>query len=224
MDENAQPNPIRINIGCGDVPASGWLNYDNSLTVRLASIPGLAWVLARGGFFSPRQHQFIEAVRKHGIRYADAVAKIPHSDNSVDVVYTCHMLEHLDRREAVQFLAETMRVLKPGGILRVVVPDLKLHARNYLEDDDADRFLDAVMLSTPSPEGFLSRIKLLIVGHRHHLWMYDEKSISGLIEVCGFSEVKSLRPGETRIPFPDGLDLYERSEESIFVEAVKPVS
>ena len=57
---------------------------------------------------------------------------IPFSDNSFDVVYHSHVLEHLSKSEAEPFLKECYRVIRPQGVLRVVVPDLEDIARMYL--------------------------------------------------------------------------------------------
>jgi len=66
-------------------------------------------------------------VRKH-----DLTKGIPLPDNSVDVVYHAHILEHFDRTGGLRFLRECFRVLNEGGIIRVVVPDLERIARLYL--------------------------------------------------------------------------------------------
>lgn len=58
---------------------------------------------------------------------------IPFPDNSFDVVYHSHLLEHFTTIEAESFLKECYRVLRPQGILRVVVPDLEQITRTYLE-------------------------------------------------------------------------------------------
>lgn len=63
---------------------------------------------------------------------------IPFDADSVDVCYSSHVLEHLRPNEAETFLREQHRVLKPGGTLRVVVPDLEQICRLYL------RYLDEV--------------------------------------------------------------------------------
>lgn len=69
---------------------------------------------------------------------------IPFHDNEFDVVYHSHLLEHFSREQAAEFIKECYRVLKPNGILRVVVPDLEKIARIYLEkleernEDDYD--------------------------------------------------------------------------------------
>ena len=57
---------------------------------------------------------------------------IPYDDNSFDVVYHSQVLEHIPKNEAAKFIGECYRVLKPGGIIRVVVPDLENIVREYL--------------------------------------------------------------------------------------------
>lgn len=56
----------------------------------------------------------------------------PYPDNQFDVVYHSQVLEHIPKDKAVGFLRECLRVLKPGGVLRVVVPDLENIAVEYL--------------------------------------------------------------------------------------------
>ncbi|WP_103667505.1 methyltransferase domain-containing protein [Pseudanabaena sp. BC1403] len=57
---------------------------------------------------------------------------IPFPEQSFDIVYHSHMLEHLSKADAKIFMEECYRVLRPQGILRVVVPDLEQIARMYL--------------------------------------------------------------------------------------------
>ncbi|NJM48554.1 MAG: methyltransferase domain-containing protein [Alkalinema sp. RU_4_3] len=57
---------------------------------------------------------------------------IPNPDESFDVVYHSHVLEHFSQAQAQAFLKECFRVLKPGGVIRVVIPDLEQIAQNYL--------------------------------------------------------------------------------------------
>jgi predicted SAM-dependent methyltransferase len=58
---------------------------------------------------------------------------LPYADGVVDLVYSSHLLEHLSPEQAEALLKDSLRVLKPGGIVRVVVPDLEALARRYLE-------------------------------------------------------------------------------------------
>lgn len=57
---------------------------------------------------------------------------IPFGDNYFNVVYHSHVLEHFEQNDAVLFIKECFRVLKPKGILRIVVPDLQRIAEIYL--------------------------------------------------------------------------------------------
>ena len=58
---------------------------------------------------------------------------LPLADGSCDATYSSHVLEHLSASESLPFLAEQHRVLKPGGVLRVVVPDLESICNHYLQ-------------------------------------------------------------------------------------------
>ena len=77
------------------------------------------------------------------VRAANLIEGIPFETGTFDVVYHSQVLEHIPKDNAPAFLAECLRVLRPGGILRVVVPDLEDMAREYL------RLLDQ-SLSNPS--------------------------------------------------------------------------
>jgi SAM-dependent methyltransferase len=58
---------------------------------------------------------------------------LPFCDREFDVVYHSHVLEHLTPDQGVRMIEECFRVLRPGGIMRVVVPDLERIAQLYLE-------------------------------------------------------------------------------------------
>jgi predicted SAM-dependent methyltransferase len=68
-----------------------------------------------------------------GVRAHDLRKGIPYPDESFDVVYHSHVLEHFQKKSAHGFLRECYRVLRPGGILRVALPDLEQIVRGYLE-------------------------------------------------------------------------------------------
>lgn len=63
----------------------------------------------------------------------DITRGLPFDDNSLDAVYHSHVLEHLSPTAGQQLIAECYRVLRPGGVLRIVVPDLEQIAKLYLE-------------------------------------------------------------------------------------------
>lgn len=66
----------------------------------------------------------------------DVTQGIPFSDDQFDVVYHSHILEHLDPEQGRELISECYRVLKPGGVLRIVVPNLEEIAKLYLSMHD----------------------------------------------------------------------------------------
>ena len=211
-----------INIGCGQSPTLGWRNYDNSWSIKLAVKPLLTAVLQGLGMLSDHQRQFISFAKKENILWANAVQKIPEQSGSVDVVYSSHMIEHIERKDVKGFLGETRRILKSGGQIRIAVPDIRYHVENYLQDEDADKFIEITHLTRNRPRTILERMKYLLVGDRNHLWMYDGNSLCQLLLAAGFADVQVMPSGTTTIVKPGQLDLKERSPESVFVEAVNP--
>jgi predicted SAM-dependent methyltransferase len=89
-----------------------------------------------------------------GVVVHDISKGLPFTDHSFDVVYHSHVLEHLRYSDATAFITECLRVTVPGGILRVVVPDLEGICRLYLEnlasaergDEEAARRYDWIVL------------------------------------------------------------------------------
>lgn len=79
-----------------------------------------------------------ESVRAH-----DLQQPLPLEDESCDAVYHSHVMEHLPKQKAPEFLAECFRVLVPGGVVRVAVPDLEGIVRAYLKELDAAAAGDA---------------------------------------------------------------------------------
>jgi len=209
----------RLNVGCGQAPSTGWLNYDNSPAVWLAKSPLLTRLLRLTGLIGAGSVEFVDFCRAYQVRYANAARRIPHATATVDAIYSSHMIEHLARDDAWAFLVECHRVLRPGGRLRLVVPDLHALAHQYLQGGNADNFLGRLQFEPQPPGGLLAKLRWLLFGGRGHHWMYDARSLGSLMEKAGFAEVEMVEPGQTRIPDPTGLDLRERPIESIYLEA-----
>jgi hypothetical protein len=66
------------------------------------------------------------------VRRVNLLAGFPFPDNSFDVAYSSHVLEHFTPQQGAFLIREACRVLKPGGTLRTVVPDLEASCREYL--------------------------------------------------------------------------------------------
>lgn len=117
----------------------------------------------------------------HHKRKVDDLA--PFGDSSVDLIYASHVLEYFTLSEAPKVLAEWRRVLKPGGTLKLAVPDFENLSKAYLESGD--------VLSVQGPlYGFfeiISEGKILILNHKI---AYDFKLLKKVLEENGFGGVQ----------------------------------
>jgi predicted SAM-dependent methyltransferase len=89
--------------------------------------------LGCGTVFHPAWENIDLAPSDPKVRRMDVIGGLPYSDNSFDIVYASHVLEHLPPHVVEAFLQEIRRVLSVGGIIRLVVPDLESIARAYLQ-------------------------------------------------------------------------------------------
>jgi predicted SAM-dependent methyltransferase len=213
---------LRINIGCEQTLTRSWRDFDNSLSVQLSKIPCLPELLLKLKIVHGSQYEFMRFARENDLEYADATRCLRVQDGSVGVLYSSHMLEHLDRNKANRFLKEASRVLRPGGIIRIVVPDLKKQVEQYNESGDADAFIQSTQLCMPRSSSVPHRLHLLLVGARNHQWMYDGNSLSRLLQSHGFVKTELMPAAQTKILDHEPLDLQERASESVCVEAEKP--
>ena len=67
------------------------------------------------------------------VKKVNVLDGLPFEDNSIDVVYSSHFLEHLTQEQADFVLKESQRILKKDGIIRIVVPDLENICKEYLK-------------------------------------------------------------------------------------------
>jgi predicted SAM-dependent methyltransferase len=138
---------------------------------------------------------------------------IPFADGSVDAVFHEHMLEHLDLREGFQLTRECHRALKPGGVLRVAVPNAGDCLRSYAGVDDPDW-----ARSRPTP---MLSVQALFYEHGHRA-MYDEQLLVAVLTAAGFDEVAARDFGDSRLsPCPDS---EQRRDGTLYVEGVKPAT
>jgi predicted SAM-dependent methyltransferase len=213
---------MRLNVGSAGAITPGWTNVDSSPSVWFSSHLQLAKLLRFIGLIEGEQWKLIQSGRNHHIVWANATRRLPFDDASVEVIYSCHMLEHLDATEVQQCLKEFMRLLKPGGILRLALPDLRFHIDKYLKTGDADAFINGTLLGRAKPRTLKGHLLRAVLGDRiSHSWMYDGQSLVHLLTNSGFANARCLSPGETMIDHAGELNLFERAEESVYVEALK---
>ena len=212
-------SPLRLNLGSGPSAIRGWINIDRSPGIMVSRLPGPIQKGLRASGLIPREQASV--VWPSGVRRLDVTKGLPFDDCSVEAIYSSHMLEHLTRDAARRLLAECRRTLKPDGVLRVVLPDLRRLAESYLaseEPDAADTFLEETMLG--QHERLTGRAALVqLVGGSAHRWMFDAASIRHRCLQYGFSATQECAFRQGRCPDIDSLDSASRRNESIYVEA-----
>ena len=218
--EKKSNNLLKLHIGCGKNALDGFINLDNNVFILFKNIPFIVEILRFLKFVPKWFPEFIEIVKEKNIRYCNASKKIPFNNSSVDFIYTCHMLEHLDNEETKVFFEECYRVLKPNCTLRVAVPNFQLLIDNYIIDKNADSFIRNSHLVGEKPKNLLKKIQYILQGHGWHHQMFNENSIKSL-RGYKFSSVNILKAGKTNVKFDLSIDLNERSHESIYFELIK---
>ena len=130
------------------------------------------------------------------------------------------MLEHLDQNETIVFFNETYRILKPKGVMRIVVPDFQKLVDNYIFDKDVDKFVYNSCLVGEKPKSLIKKIQYLIQGHGWHHQVFNKESLK-FFKKFKFSDVQLIEPGKTKIGFNTSIDLNERKNESLYFEFIK---
>lgn len=215
-------SPIYLNIGCGyDAPA-GWLNVDASPTARIQKLPIVGPVLSR---WSGNSRTFPEAVRYGDLRKPSFLPR-----DSVEAVFASHVLEHLALGDMRLALRNIFQMLRPGGRLRLIVPDLQERARRYLEQagnpSASHDFMRSCYLGSEArSRGALGLVKNAF-GNAAHLWMWDEPSVRAELEAAGFVGIRKARFGDSGDAMFDLVENEDRfvddGIEEVALEAFKP--
>jgi predicted SAM-dependent methyltransferase len=139
---------------------------------------------------------------------------LPLSAASLDYVVSIHALQDLPYPDLVPALRELRRVLKPGGVLRLGLPDLDRAIQAYL-GRDRDYFLipDREVRSL----GGKLVVQMLWYGALRSMFTYD--FVKELLEKAGFVAVTRCGFRETASTYPGIVELDNREGESLFVEA-----
>lgn len=151
-----------------------------------------------------------------GVLACDIRAGLPIESDSVDYAVSIHALPELPYTEQVIALGELRRVLKPGGTLRLGLPDLERAVDAY-KRGDRDYF--AVPDDEMASLGGKLVAQLVWFGYSRTLFVRD--FIEELLLKVGFAEVYHVHFKETRSRHREIIALDNREAESLFVEAVK---
>ena len=216
---------MKIHIGCGTTILDGFVNLDNSPTLMLSKLPApVLSFFGRLSLLNRDQLDFAEVLRgrKKDIIYGDCL-RLPFADDSVDFAYSSHLLGwYLGKDQVNKFVQELYRVLRPGGGIRLSFYSFDKILADYQQHRDTVQLMDRMPFGS-TEFTFRSRLKFLLNRNIQNVLPLNVETFSRYLEGNGFHEIRSLAAGETTMegPWVEGLDLYQRSAESIYIEARK---
>ena len=198
---------VCVNLGCGLAVAPGWINVDASLNALIGGAPG--WMLrifyrASGASRYYSLEQYCGLLQDHCFVFHDLARSFPFHAESVDVIYSSHFFEHLFKNDAERLMRDAFAALKPGGVMRIAVPDLG-HAVGLYQIGQKQRMLEDYFF-VDDLTSYLAR----------HKYKYDFELLEAALRRAGFQNVKrcAFQEGAT----PDISLLDNRPDETLFVE------
>ena len=164
---------IKLNVGCGyGWHEDGWTGIDWDVTSS-------SW---KNGQESPNYVNI------------NILEGLPYENNSVDIIYSSHTLEHFTRLESAIVLKEFNRILKPDGILSLIVPDMDVFLEKYYQRDESflnmpdiiggiptDNLTDNFLMNFYSDPSF---------NNTCHKYAYNFENLSNILLEFGFKEVQ----------------------------------
>ncbi len=183
---------VLVNVGCGPFGQDGWINLD------LVPAPGVTMCV-------------------------DCRRGLPLGEGVVRGIHVEHYLEHLEpTTERSRFLAECRRCLQPGGILRIIVPDMGRYAEAYLANDWT--MLNRMGCGGGLPQAtFATKMEALnhvFLQDGDHYGGFDAEYLRRTLEQAGFDDVALVGWREGR--FPGGpIDREQHRLYSLYMEACR---
>ena len=138
---------------------------------------------------------------------------IPLRDESVDFIYSSHLLEHIPYQELMIFLKECKRVLKEDGIFSVCVPNAGYYLNAYFKGEvfECHNVWEEAKVDTGSKIDQLNYVAYLNDAHKY---LFDDENLVNTLLTAGFSNAQIRE-------FDSNLDQKERINESIYAQAGK---
>ena len=175
-----------LDIGCGPNIHADFINLDYSWSSKI----DVCWDLTK--------------------------TNLPFNDNSFKGVYSEHCFEHIPFADFKRNMKEIYRVLKPGGTLRLIMPDGEIYVDIY------NRRKNGEAIEMPYEEGYISTMHRIngIFRNHGHMFIYDFNTVRIILEEAGFININKSKFKQGK---NDKLlnDTEFRAIESLYVEATK---
>lgn len=209
---------MNVKYGCGKCAPTSWENFDISPTLKLEKLPLI------GSLFIRKEW----GAYPKNVKIGDIVKGLPNIDQeSAENVYCSHVLEHLSYTDLKIALQNTYKIMKHGGVFRLVVPDLELMVKEYIEDkkngnrNAAHKLVEKTLMGVnDKPKNTLNKLTHYF-GHSKHLWNYDFDSLSLELESVGFTHIRRAKFNDSKsLAFLDVEDIG-RWNYSLGIECIK---
>jgi predicted SAM-dependent methyltransferase len=141
----------------------------------------------------------------------------PFPDSSVNFCFSEHFLEHLNPEEGCRHLEDVCRILKPGGVYRVVVPHAVRFMKKYIEKDDA--FFERAF---PWADENIDAVYSILNWGGRHRNILDFPTLERMAKQAGFeSAIESSAQSSEELALRIDITNPQRVEESLYVEIRK---
>jgi hypothetical protein len=127
------------------------------------------------------------------------VAGLPVKAASADALYCSHVLEHLTLADLRQTLANVRKLMKPGSVFRMVLPDLEYYIENYRHNQSpeaAAAFMEATLLGEANRWRGIYGFLTYVFGTSKHRWMWDYKGLRAELERADFVDIRRASIGD----------------------------
>ena len=142
---------------------------------------------------------------------ANLAGGLPFTSGIAQLMHTEDFIDQLELEEAAEFLRECHRILAPGGVLRVLTPDMRKLADMYLNDPEQLKSMWTEFVGVPLALETAGEVFNLGMRFAGHTFLYDEQTFQALAAKCGF-EARRVEYQQSEVPGLCGLDL--RSPEN----------
>lgn len=210
-------NNDHVQFGCGFTAPVTWRNFDASPTLRFERLPVF------GRLYTKNERRF-----PANVEYGDILVGLPVPAGSCTGVFCSHVLQDMSVDECRIALKQTFELMRPGGIFRLVVPDLEYSARRYVESNDplaAVQFMREGKFGVETgPRRLYARVIQSLessLGSRQR-WMWDFKSFAHELRQIGFHNIRRCEIGDCADPLFGDVEVASRFLHALAIECAKP--
>lgn len=209
-DLNRNCEQVCLNIASSTCMLEGFINLDNHPLISLLRMPRFMRSLLSSEHRSWLE-EYEEMIDKNCFIRHDCRKTLPFGDCTVDHILCSHFIEHVFFNEVDEIISDFIRVLKHGGTVHIILPDLLEMARRYVESAGegtplaVDDFVKESLLSRQTRGSLKFRMLEMLGGYGlNHRWMYDKYSITHKVTRLGLVLIENNESPSKSFRYNDG--------------------